>query len=163
MKLKNPRNFFHGPSRGKRKAGRVRNGKKSPLYEVDQRVFEVYNMIVGGVDRPTILRYALEKWDVKEGQAQNYISRARAEFTKQHDENKIEGLKQSVSRRLFLYRRAVDGGNDSLAHEILSDLDKLLNRYPALRASVKVGADEGLIGLLNGHPTKSKKTELKKD
>lgn len=52
---------------------KLNNMAKGSNAEIELRIQTVYEMIIKGATRPFILRYAAEKWDLKERQTDTYI------------------------------------------------------------------------------------------
>lgn len=139
------------------------NAKKGKAIEVRVRIFEVYRLLLRGNGRPEIIHYALEKWKLSEGSIDQYIKKAMLWMDKLYEHRGEQGLKLSISRRTMLMEKAIQAGDLTTAHDIMKDLDKLLNQYPAIRIKSSLDAGKGLVDLLNGSSVDETKAKLKKD
>lgn len=116
-------------------------GKKPNTAEAQRRQFEVYELLLSGADRPTVIQYATEKWGIGERQTDEYIRKANVEIDKKFEVDTVKLKNLSIKRRRHLYFKAMRAGNLALAHEIQRDFDRLTGQYPAEEHKHKVGGD----------------------
>lgn len=65
---------------------------KATDIEIERRIMTVYEMIIKGVSKPFIVRYASEKWGITERQTETYLKRANDITKKTFGKRKRERL-----------------------------------------------------------------------
>jgi hypothetical protein len=113
-------------------------GNKATKATVAQRVEEILAMRLAGAGRVEIFRNASERgWGVCERQVETYIQRSDELLAQslEHDRPKLLALHQA-QRRLLL-NKALEVGDYRTALAVLQDSAKLLDLYPASKATLQ--------------------------
>jgi len=120
--------------------------KRPTKAEIEQRVAEVTELLLSRVSKRAIVRYAAEKWDVRERAVEKYMSDARARIRRLADyELKDELAKAIGTYELILAKQLAKAdlrgaratldkliellgisGQDWRAEELMSDVDRYL-------------------------------------
>ena len=100
--------------------------KKSTNTEIDDRVNQVYDLLLKAYSRNQIVRHCSEAWDVGERQAENYIARARTLMQLDAELERPQWLAAAIARLQDYERRASDKNQISIALKALEDQAKLL-------------------------------------
>ena len=125
----------------------ARGASKRPTKaEIEQRVVEVTELLLSRVNKRAIVRYAAEKWDVRERAVEKYMADARARIRTLADyELKDELAKAIGTYELILAKQLAKAdlrgaratldkliellgisGQDQKAEELMSDVDRYL-------------------------------------
>ena len=100
--------------------------KKSTNAEIDDRVNQVYDLLLKAYSRTQIVRFCSESWDVGERQAENYMARARQLMQLDAELERPQWLAAAIARLQDYERRASDKNQISIALKALEDQAKLL-------------------------------------
>jgi hypothetical protein len=100
--------------------------KKSTNVEIDDRVNQVYDLLLRAYSRNQIVRHCSESWNVGERQAENYIARARQLMQLDAELERPQWLAAAIARLQDYERRASDSNQLSVALKALEDQAKLL-------------------------------------
>ena len=103
--------------------------KKSGKVEFEQRVSEVYELLLNGYERPYIVRYGGEKWGVSDRQIEKYMRLAQGVLLEEIKSDRSNLLAKEVGQRNFLYRKAVRDGSWASAQQIADSRAKLLGLF----------------------------------
>lgn len=100
---------------------------KSTAAETSLRVEKVVEFLLQGWSRRKICEYALneEDWGVSESQIDRYIKKARLEIKAQSEKNIATDYALAVVRLEYLYSRALEQENLSLAARTIKDMISL--------------------------------------
>lgn len=102
---------------------------KTDAAEVERRITAVYDMIVQGKRRGSIVRFGTEKWGIGERQIEKYIARARAIMVADLEVERDKLLGQAIAQRNDLYRRSHEKEKYWHCLEIAKDREQLLGLY----------------------------------
>jgi hypothetical protein len=90
-------------------------GKKAPPHankkEIEERVGEVYALLLNGKHRAEICEYAAEKWGVSERSVERYITRANLLFEEHAAFRREMVLGKALARIDFLYSEMLSAGD----------------------------------------------------
>lgn len=100
--------------------------KKSTNAEIDDRVNQVYDLLLKAYSRTQIVRFCSESWNVGERQAENYMARARQLMQLDAELERPQWLAAAIARLQEYERRASDKNQISIALKALEDQAKLL-------------------------------------
>lgn len=102
---------------------------KSTDAEMEQRVTEVYDLLLTGTSRPAILAHA-SKWEVDARSVDTYIRRAKAEIKKQAAVERDNALGLAFARLELLFQRTLSAKDYRGALAVLRELNALADLYP---------------------------------
>lgn len=110
---------------------RTRKGHvpKTDAAEIERRITAVYEMIIQGKRRGSIVRFAAETWGVGSRQTETYIARARAIMVADLEVERDKLLGQAIAQRNDLYRRSHEKEKYWHCLEIAKDREQLLGLY----------------------------------
>lgn len=100
--------------------------KKSTNVEIDDRVNQVYDLLLKAYSRHQIVQYASNTWNVSARQADDYIARARQLMQLDAELERPQWLAAAIARLQEYERRASDSNQLSVALKALEDQAKLL-------------------------------------
>ncbi|KAA0253406.1 MAG: hypothetical protein EDX89_14395 [Acidobacteria bacterium] len=104
--------------------------RKATHAEVEERVTEVYILLIRGASRADILRHAADRWHLATRQAEDYLARANARLRELASFIHEEELGKARERLNDLYSKnyRVQSYRDALACQ--KELNELLGLYP---------------------------------
>jgi len=102
---------------------------KTDAAEIERRITAVYEMIIQGKRRGSIVRFAAETWGVGSRQTETYIARARAIMVADLEVERDKLLGQAIAQRNDLYRRSHEKEKYWHCLEIAKDREQLLGLY----------------------------------
>lgn len=100
--------------------------KKSTNVEIDERVNDVYDLLLKAYSRTQIVRHCSDAWNVGERQAENYMARARQLMQLDAELERPQWLAAAIARLTEYERRASEANQLSVALKALEDQAKLL-------------------------------------
>jgi hypothetical protein len=112
--------------------------RKSIRTEFQKRIYEIYTLILQGADRPKIMKYAREEWDIGERQTDQYIALAKQWIKVYTDKDKENSFNRALAQRDHLLFKAHSKEDIGLCHEILKDMGKLCGLYPIEKTKSEV-------------------------
>lgn len=119
------------------------HGKKATNAEIEQRISEVYQLVVNGARRAKILRHATDSgWDINERQIDRYIARATDMMREAAIVDREKELGRAIARLHDLYERAHADGNHATSLAILREMTQLTGVAAAAKLEIS-GPDGG--------------------
>ncbi len=101
---------------------------------LNRRVQAVYQLILEGHSRGSILRYSSEnEWNVSERTIQSYIASAREMIEEVNFDDAKKFLKEQITSLLHLKAKAYSKGELAVVSDAIKELNKLLGLYPEER------------------------------
>ena len=98
---------------------------KGTREQVEQRIDEVYGLVVDGASRNVILQYCASKWGIKRRQADIYVRICNERLEIKRNETYEKRLNRAIDRTHRLYMRCIKGGNLQTASTVLKELNDL--------------------------------------
>ena len=121
---------------------------KATKAEVEQRVDEVYDLLISRVPYRNIVRHGASQWRVKERQMNVYIARARERIRALAAENEEERLSSAIASYNSLYARQLSEKDYRGARQTLDSLNRLLGLSGRDKKGSETGpAQKGYIGI----------------
>jgi hypothetical protein len=121
---------------------------KSSKAEIEQRVNEVYDLLINRITYQAILGYGAQKWGVKERQMNVYIARARERLKELNKESEEERLASAIASYNSLYARQVAEKDYKGARQTMDSLIRLQGLAGKDRKNLETGlGQKGYIGL----------------
>lgn len=129
-----------------------RPNNKSDTKTVEQRIEEIYRLLLAGATRSDIILYSstpntqaqsAPPWNVSTRQIDKYIARAYEKFAAVVERRNERLFDLHFARREDLYAKALAQGNVQAAAGVLKDLDTFLGMYPQMFTQEKVA---GMLG-----------------
>ncbi len=102
---------------------------KSTDAEMEQRISDVYNLLLLGTSRPAILQYA-SKWKVDPRSVDTYIRRAKAEIKRHAKTQREAALGLARARLELLFQKALTAKDIRGALAVQKELNALADLYP---------------------------------
>lgn len=125
--------------------------KKTTAATYSLRVFQVYQLLIKGYDRPEIIQYASEQWgEISDRSVDKYMYDARAMIDQLTSTNATDYLKMEIKRSHHLLSKTLAKGEHGIALEVMRDFRKLMGLYP----------DEKLRHILDGKVKVEQKADL---
>lgn len=100
--------------------------RKVPQLQIEQRIEEVFIMLVNGATNAEVVRFCAEKWNLAERQTENYIARARKRFHDLAAFDRPEQIGTAIARYQDLYKRNLRVQDYKAAASVQEKLCKLL-------------------------------------
>jgi hypothetical protein len=100
--------------------------KRSSRAELEQRIDEVYDLLLSRVSYRAILGYAARKWGVSERQTRTYLARARVRLAEAAAESGPEKLAKAAADYDLLFAKQLAAGRLAEARQTLDSIVKLL-------------------------------------
>lgn len=116
--------------------GQIGKANKPTGTDVNKRISMVYEMIIKGASRPFILRYAAEKWDLKERQIDTYIKKAHSVIIDEAQRIKEDLLDKCVTRLEDLYKKNYTVEDFRECRNIIADKRKLFGLDEPIKKQV---------------------------
>ena len=108
---------------------------------VEQRVSQVYEMLLRGYSRSEVFRFASEqKWGITERQVENYIARATEAIREDSEERREQEFARAVLDLYRLYRRCLKDNQLKTALECRKEIHKLYGLYAPTK-NVNINSD----------------------
>ena len=121
---------------------------KSSKAEIEQRVNEVYDLLITRITYQAILGYGAQKWGVKERQMNVYIARARERIKELNKESEEERLATAIASYNSLYARQVAEKDYKGARQTMDSLIRLQGLAGKDRKNLETGlGQKGYIGI----------------
>lgn len=98
---------------------------KSSKLTINQRVAEVSEMLINGVNRASIVHYSSDNWDISERQVDKYISKARELIQSDIIKNLEFDYAKSIKRYESLYQKAIEIKDYRLALTVNKEITQL--------------------------------------
>lgn len=116
---------------------------KSSKAEVEQRITDVYKLLLRRESTATIVHFAARTWGVAERQAKEYIAKARDRIKEEATEDRQMAIAEHLALRRDLYNRAYKDKQWAIAFQIAQDESKLLGLYFQLADHLKAAIASG--------------------
>jgi len=117
---------------------------KATKVEVQQRINEVYELLIGGASKGNIVRHAAEKWAVSERQTETYIKRANEHLAEAAAIRRDTELGKALARLNKLYMQALRVQDYRIALSVQKELNNLLALHaPSQQHVVHSGLENG--------------------
>lgn len=97
--------------------------------EYEQRITEIYDLLLDGASRSEIHQHAAEKWGANERSADALIAQARQRIEADAAAYRASAFAEHIAFRRKLRREAQQSGDGRLALEAARDESKLLSLY----------------------------------
>jgi hypothetical protein len=94
--------------------------------EIEQRIDEVYDLLLSRVSYRAILGYAARKWGVSARQTRTYLARARVRLAEASAESRPEKLAKAAADYDLLFAKQLAAGRLAEARQTLDSIVKLL-------------------------------------
>lgn len=112
--------------------------------EIEQRVNEVYNLLLSRANRTQILEYARKKWgEIGNSTVDVYINRARKLIQKDTSEDRKANLAEHIATRNQLYQIALKKNKLQTCLQILDSTAKIQGLYESLPRAIETVIDYG--------------------
>lgn len=125
---------------------------KSTDAEVDQRVNEVYLLLLRRESRQTICRYARTAWGVSEDQADRYTKRARELMREDATAEREDAIAEHIALRKDLFNKAYKDQKWAIAFQVAMDECKLRGLYFRLEDHIRMAIAGGYKVVAPGSP-----------
>lgn len=109
---------------------------KTTQAQKDQRVREVYKMLVKGHARGEIVQVLSKKWNVTDRTIDNYIQDAREQLKPIVEEERMVQLNIAVDRMTEVFKEALDSKDHRAAIQAQQELNKLFGLYAPTKQEV---------------------------
>jgi hypothetical protein len=108
------------------------SGIKPTKAELATRIETVIMLVLSGLRRSEILRYAAEKtdWNVKERTLDDYLARAYRKIEESAEKNTDRNMALAQNRLLDLYKRSLNIQDYKTCLSIIREIAKLGDLYP---------------------------------
>lgn len=116
---------------------------KSTEAEVEQRVQEIYLLLLRRENRQSICRYARAKWGVSDDQADRYTKSARDLMRQDARVERDDAIAEHIALRKDLYHKAYKDQKWAIAFQIAQDESKLLGLYFDLNDHIRMAIAAG--------------------
>jgi hypothetical protein len=106
---------------------------RSTKVETEQRVEQVYKMLLGGATFPDIREFACapeQNWGVTDTQIRRYMTAAHQRIKERYEARADHSFSKHMLRREQLYAHAMGAGDFRTALAVLQDEAKLEGLYP---------------------------------
>ncbi len=106
---------------------------RSTKVETEQRIEQVYKMLLGGATFPDLREYAHapeQNWNVSDGQIRRYMTAAHQLIRERYEAKADYSFNRHMLRREQLYAHAMGAGDFGTALRVLQDEAKLEGLYP---------------------------------
>ena len=121
---------------------------KSTKAEIEQRVNEVYDLLISRITYQAILSYGASKWGVKERQMNVYIARARERLRELNRESEEERLASAMASYNSLFARQVAEKDYKGARQTMDSIIRLQGLSGKDRKNPQIGlGQKGYVGL----------------
>ena len=100
-------------------------GKKATILEREERVLTILEMVLKGANKPYIVRYASEKWEIGERMTEEYLSRAHVKIKELAEEKEHTMFAVTKARLEDLYRKNYTIEDFRECRNILADQRKM--------------------------------------
>ena len=101
-------------------------GKKATNAEIEQRVNEIYTLLLQSEPREKIVQDRSKKWGITHRQVDGYIAKAKARMSEDLEQDRQEHLNTAIAQRKDLYRQAYKAKKWFTCLQIADSRDKLL-------------------------------------
>ena len=121
---------------------------KSTKAEIEQRVNEVYDLLINRITYQAILGYGASKWGVKERQMNVYIARARERLRELNRESEEERLASAMASYNSLFARQVAEKDYKGARQTMDSIIRLQGLAGKDRKNPQSGlGQKGYVGI----------------
>ncbi len=125
---------------------------KSTEAEVEQRIQEIYLLLLRRENRQTICRYARSKWGVSDDQADRYTKAARELMRQEATAEREDAIAEHIALRKDLFNKAYKDQKWAIAFQIAGDECKLRGLYFTLEDHVRMAIAAGYKVVAPGSP-----------
>lgn len=117
---------------------------KGTKAQIDQRITEIYSLLLSRVNRAKILEYARNKWgEIGNSTVDAYIKRARDLIQKDTQINRESALAEHIASRNQLYQIALKKEKLQTCLQILDSTAKLQGLFITLDQAIEVVTAHG--------------------
>ena len=104
----------------------TKNKNKSTNYEAAKRRDIIRELLVKAWSRGQIVEYCTKKWNCSERNIDKYLKSIKDEWQKDFDDSRNTQRQELLERYRYIYRKALESGDLSLAAKVNKDEAKLL-------------------------------------
>lgn len=112
--------------------------KKSTQAEIETRVTEIYELMIGGASRTEMFRYGSETWGISSRQVEDYLKTAREKLATQLDKNRDANLSLAVERLTTIFRKTMKVQDYQRAIAAQRELNLLLGLYAPTKQDINI-------------------------
>lgn len=109
----------------KEKENNIKQSAKCDSFELSQRVYKVYTLMLHGKPRHEIVRMGQKEWGVQPRAIDEYMSRARELMRDQAEKRAGEAFDEAVARLENLYEMCVGAADRKTAASVAKQLNDL--------------------------------------
>lgn len=110
--------------------------------DIQKQILDTVEELLSGVPSATLKFMLMENFNIKEAMALDRIAKARVILQDMLKEKMWEELEMNIVRKFELYQKALAGGEVSVAHSILKDIDTQRGAYPKVTNKTEVEITE---------------------
>jgi hypothetical protein len=118
---------------------------KATATEVEQRINQVFMLLIQGEPNRKIVQYCSENWGICERQSAEYIARAKRLISEVLADQRVENLSLAIAQRNNLYRLAYKQGKWFTCLQILDSRDRILGLFDDLDTHIAIVEAAGYI------------------
>lgn len=111
---------------------------KTTAAEVEQRVNQIYMLLLQGEPREKICQYASQNWGITSRQTDRYITSARQRMTQALDVDRETLRGQAIAQRNDLYRLAYKERKYFTSLQILDSRDRILGLFDDINTHIQI-------------------------
>jgi len=104
--------------------------------EMEQRVTQVYTLLLNGASRADVLAYAAKTYDIATRQTDMLIKRARKQLQQRADYDRDEQFGQAVERFRLIFSKAMKVQDFRVAIAAQKEVNALYDLYPARKVEI---------------------------
>lgn len=113
--------------------------KKTNSVEHQQRISEVYELLLAQASRMKIIQYASKKWGIVERSADELIAKAKKILLEEQQEDRGDLFEKHLQMKRDLYMRAFTDKNWALCNSIERDIAEFCALYPSKKIDIPLG------------------------
>jgi hypothetical protein len=110
--------------------------KKTTKAQRVRRVRIIYELLLTDTPRADIVQYCYQTWGVSPKTADNYVKAANELIAQEAARMRENALEKHLAQRALIRNKALKGGDQRLAFDVLRDETKLLDLYPSAKHEV---------------------------
>lgn len=118
--------------------------KKSDNAEIENRINQVYSLLLACHSTEKIVSYASQKWGINRAQTTRYIQRARKRMMEITAIQREEALAEELELRREIIRKAMDDKKYGLAMQAADSRAKLRGLFITLDQAIETVTAHGL-------------------
>lgn len=131
---------------------------KATNAEIEQRVNEIYTLLLQAEPTEKIWHYSTKKWGISTRQCDRYIDAAKARMADALAADRQTHLSNAIAQRNDLYRQAYKAKKWFTCLQVADSRDKLLGLEYRLEDHVKAALTAGYVVLEPGAPAEAEGT-----